>query len=207
MLPALLSGLLLGLAAGFSPGPLSVLVISSTLRHNLREGVKVALVPVLSDAPLVALSLYLLRSLEDHATLLGVISLAGAVVVLRLGLGSLRTTALVVGESAEAPRSLRQGFWVNLLSPHPYLFWFTVGAPQAVLLSQDGWSGGAGFIAGFYAGLVAAKISIALVCARAKSLLTGRYYAHVMRALGLLLLVFSLVLLKDALVLFGWLRP
>jgi len=204
MLPALISGVTLGLAAGFSPGPLSVLVIASTLGHGWREGVKVALVPALSDAPLVALSIFLLRGLEDHARLLGVVSLAGAVVVARLGLATLRVRELVLGGAAGAPRSLRQGLMVNLLSPHPYLFWFTVGAPQAVLLSAEGWGGGAAFIAGFYACLVGAKIALALVCARAKSFISGRAYAWIMRLLGLLLLFYSLVLVKDALVLFGW---
>ncbi|MFH1059678.1 MAG: LysE family transporter [Pseudomonadota bacterium] len=205
MLPALLSGALLGLAAGFSPGPLSVLVITCTLRHGLREGLKVALVPALSDAPLVALSVYMLSGLEDHARLLGAISLAGAVVVARLGLGTLRTRDMPLAETAETPRSLRQGLWVNLLSPHPYLFWFTVGAPQVVLFSTEGWGGGAAFIAGFYLCLVGSKLVMALVTARAKAFISGRAYAYVMRALGLLLMIFSLMLFKDALALFGWL--
>lgn len=205
MLPALISGVLLGLAAGFSPGPLSVLVITSTLRHGWREGLKVALVPALSDAPLVTISILALSSLEAHAGWLGLISLAGAAVVMHIGLSTLRTRAIAVDEPAEAPRSLRQGLMVNLLSPHPYLFWFTVGAPQVVLFSAGGWAAGAAFIAGFYACLVGAKVALALVCAQAKSFITGRAYAWIMRALGLLLMVYSLMLLKDALGLFGWL--
>jgi threonine/homoserine/homoserine lactone efflux protein len=39
------TGTLLGLAAGFAPGPLLVLVISETLKHNIKEGIKVSLAP------------------------------------------------------------------------------------------------------------------------------------------------------------------
>ena len=47
------SGILLGLSGGLSPGPLTALVISQTLRFGAREGMLVALAPILTDGPLV----------------------------------------------------------------------------------------------------------------------------------------------------------
>ena len=49
-------GTLFGLAAGFSPGPLTVLVIGETLRHGLRSGLQVAIAPVLTDIPVILLT-------------------------------------------------------------------------------------------------------------------------------------------------------
>src|SRR5690606_40679233 len=49
VLAALTSGLGMGLAAGVSPGPLLVLVVTSTLRGGLRNGIAVAAAPLLSD--------------------------------------------------------------------------------------------------------------------------------------------------------------
>jgi threonine/homoserine/homoserine lactone efflux protein len=37
MIEFLSAGMLLGLAAGFAPGPLLVLVISETLKHNIKR--------------------------------------------------------------------------------------------------------------------------------------------------------------------------
>jgi threonine/homoserine/homoserine lactone efflux protein len=54
-------GTLLGLAAGFSPGPLTVLVIGETLRHGLRSGLQVAIAPILTDIPVILLSRYVPR--------------------------------------------------------------------------------------------------------------------------------------------------
>ena len=48
------SGLILGLAAGVSPGPLLTLIVQQTVRHGVREGVKVAAVPLITDVPIVA---------------------------------------------------------------------------------------------------------------------------------------------------------
>lgn len=40
-------GSILGLSAGMSPGPLFALVISETIAHDIRAGIKVALVPTM----------------------------------------------------------------------------------------------------------------------------------------------------------------
>ena len=57
-------GMLLGLSAGFAPGPLLTLVISETLSHDVKSGVKVALSPVFTDLPIVIITLTLLAQLS-----------------------------------------------------------------------------------------------------------------------------------------------
>lgn len=44
-------GIALGLSAGLSPGPLQAIVISETLLKGKKEGIKVALAPLLTDLP------------------------------------------------------------------------------------------------------------------------------------------------------------
>ena len=50
------AGLVYGLSAGFSPGPLMALVISQTLKHGIREGAKVAVAPLITDLPIILLA-------------------------------------------------------------------------------------------------------------------------------------------------------
>lgn len=50
MLYFLTVGTVLGLSAGFAPGPLLALVISETLRHGIPAGVRVALAPIIVSA-------------------------------------------------------------------------------------------------------------------------------------------------------------
>jgi threonine/homoserine/homoserine lactone efflux protein len=45
----LLMGIVLGFAAGISPGPLMAMTISESLQHGSREGVKVAISPLVTD--------------------------------------------------------------------------------------------------------------------------------------------------------------
>ncbi|MEI6633029.1 MAG: hypothetical protein WCP22_04325 [Chlamydiota bacterium] len=53
-------GVVLGLSAGLSPGPLLALVVSQTLAHGVREGVKVAFVPLVTDLPVILIALFVL---------------------------------------------------------------------------------------------------------------------------------------------------
>lgn len=203
MLAAIISGTILGLAAGFSPGPLTVLVISITLSRSARDGLLVSLAPMLTDAPIILASLFLIGQAAALSAALGAISLAGAAFVLYLARGTWRAHAPTVIEGGVSASSLRQGFLVNLLSPNPYLFWLTVGAPQLLIHSGQGWPAAVGFLASFYVCLVGGKMLIAVVCGRARSLVTGRPYLYVMRFLAVMLVLFSLLLLKQGLGLLG----
>ena len=91
-------GTVFGLSGGFSPGPLLVLVISETLRHGLRVGIMVAITPLLTDFPVMVMAILLLNQLTHFDLLLGGISLAGAVFLLRIGWLSLKTAPIIPGD-------------------------------------------------------------------------------------------------------------
>jgi threonine/homoserine/homoserine lactone efflux protein len=133
MLAFLTSGVVLGLSAGFSPGPLFALVVSQAMRHGVREGMKTALAPLLTDTPVILLSVLVLTRISGYKSVLGGMSLVGAAVVAYLAYEGLRATGYEIAEGERgAPRSLAKGVLVNFLSPHPYLFWLTVGGPMVL---------------------------------------------------------------------------
>jgi threonine/homoserine/homoserine lactone efflux protein len=196
------AGAAFGLAAGLSPGPLLALVVSQTVRHGPREGLKVAVAPLITDAPIILATVFLLTRISSDA-LLGAIALAGGAFVAWLGVESIRTTRLETGGDGAPPRSWRQGAVVNALSPHPYLFWITVGAPILVSASSAGLAGPLAFLAGFYLCLVGSKVAIALAVGASRGALTGRAYPWIMRILGAILLVFAVLLVREGLILLG----
>ncbi len=199
MLTALTSGALLGACAGLAPGPLLALVLTQSLRHGPREGCKIALAPLLTDAPLIALAWVLAARLAQLRVWLGVVSLAGGVFVLYLAWESLGPAAPDAGAAAEPPRSWFKGILTNLLNPHPWLFWLTIGAASLARALAERWSSAVGFLFGFYLLLVGSKVVIALLAGRARDLLAGRPYRVVMRVLAVLLACFAVLLLRDGL--------
>jgi threonine/homoserine/homoserine lactone efflux protein len=135
-----------------------------------------------------------LRQLPGDA--LAALSGAGAVFVAWLA-----WDALHAEPAAEAPKGgdLRRAAIVNALSPHPWLFWLTVGGPLLVDAAADSAWPAAGFLAGFYAALVGAKIAVAVVvdAGRRRHPELGRMTAARVVA-AVLLAAVAAVLLYDA---------
>ncbi len=199
----LIAGMVLGLSAGFSPGPFLTLVILHSLAHGSREGVKVALAPLITDAPIVLLSIFVLARLAGFHLLLGGITLAGGLFLAYLAYESFRIRGFDLDTSCAKVQSLRKGVLVNLLNPHPYLFWLTVGSPIVI----KGWAespfNAAGFLTGFYGCLVGSKVLVAVSAGRSRHFFTGKPYVYVMRILGVLLSVFAVLLFWEALEFLG----
>ncbi len=202
MLEYLTTGVLLGLSAGLAPGPLLTLVITETLSHDLKAGATVALAPVITDLPIVLLTLWVLARLSHFTVILGLISMLGGLLVFQLGYEHLHRRAVPVNPRP-ASRSLRNGVWVNFLNPHPYLFWFGVGAPLTLKAMDHSMTAAAGFIGGFYVMLVGSKLMLALTVAKSRPFLNSRTYLYAIRGLGVSLCLFAAWLIWDGLALIG----
>jgi len=199
----LVSGIFLGFAAGVSPGPLLALVITETLMHSRKEGILVAIVPVVTDVPIIAVTMYILSQLSNSDTILGILSLAGAVFIGYIAYESIMTRDVNLGIHQVKPQSIRKGVITNFLSPHPYLFWMTIGAPTVLKAFQVNIASAVSFIAGFYVLLVGSKVLIALLVDRSKNFLKSRTYIYIIRATGIILLCFAVLFLKDGLRMLG----
>jgi threonine/homoserine/homoserine lactone efflux protein len=199
LLDALSKGTVLGLAAGFSPGPLTVLVIAETLRYGLRAGIKVSLAPVLTDLPIIALAVLLLNRLSSHPAVFGGIALLGAGFLAYLGLGSLRYRRIAIASSHPAPRALLRGVTANFLNPNPYIFWIGVGTPIFLNTLEHSWAAAVAFTAAFFVCIVGSKLLLARLVDRSRAFLSSRAYLWIMRVLGLLLLVYAFMFFKDGL--------
>ncbi|HOC55081.1 MAG TPA: LysE family translocator [Verrucomicrobiota bacterium] len=199
MILALASGAFLGVSCGLAPGPLLALVLTQTLRHGPREGCKIALSPLVTDAPIIIVTLVLAAKLAQLRPLLGMVSVAGGAFILYLAWETFSAVRQEAATSAEPPRSWFKGILTNLLSPHPWLFWLTVGAASLAKALAESWLAALVFLFGFYLLLVGAKVMIALLAARSRDLLAGRPYRVAMRILALLLGVFALLLFREGL--------
>jgi threonine/homoserine/homoserine lactone efflux protein len=199
MIALLAAGVTLGLSAGFSPGPLLALVVSQTIRHGFREGAKVAFAPVITDFPIIFLSTLLLANLSGTKSVLGLVSIVGGLFLVYLAVENVKTTGMEVTLDEGEPRSFLKGAMVNALSPHPYIFWMTVGGPLIMRGASENLLSPALFIASFLGCLVGSKMVLAVLVSRSRHFLTGKPYVYIMRFLGLALLLFAGVLFWDGL--------
>ena len=191
-----LQAIMLGLAAGLAPGPLLALVMAESLRGGAGSGVRVALAPLLTDAPIIALSWGLAGSLDAQSPWLAALSLGGALVVAQLAFAQWRAVLPEAG-SAAAGGVLRRAAAVNLLNPHPWLFWITFGGPLLAAASNASLWLAVAFLFVFYLLLVGSKVVLALLTARWGRGLTVIGYRRVCNVLGLFLIVFAIRLGWD----------
>jgi len=195
----LISGIIFGLTLGMSPGPLLTLVISETLKHDKKEGIKIAIAPILTDLPIVLITLLILSKLTNFDPILGSISILGAIFIGYLAYENISIKKIELDVSEAKLQSLKKGVIANFLNPHPYVFWFIIGAPTVLRAWDVSLFSAILFILGFYIFLVGSKISIAVIVEKSRSFLKSNIYVYTIRLLGIVLLIFSLMFLIDGL--------
>ncbi|MGD9145321.1 MAG: LysE family translocator [Anaerolineae bacterium] len=180
----------MGLSAGISPGPLLTLVITASLRSGLAGGLRVALAPLITDLPIIVLSVLLAGYLPPQA--FRWVGTVGGLVVIWIGIETIRSSRgsvlpRDVNTAADPRREMWRGVLVNALNPHPYLFWATVGGPALV----RGWRispwHAIAFLVAFYTLLIGSKVIVAWLVGRHGGALSLAWYRRVLVACGVLL--------------------
>ena len=203
MISFLTTGTILGLSAGFAPGPLLALVISETVEHGVKAGVKVALAPIITDLPIIIITLFILAKLSSFHSVLGIISIIGAIFILYMGIKNIRIKGVSLDINKSSPRSFQKGIIVNALSPHPYLLWFSVGGPTTLKAMEQSLPAAIAFVLSFYVLLVGSKMVLAFLVGKSRTFLLGNKYIFTMRLLGGILIILAGFLFQDGLHLLG----
>ena len=199
MISILITSLLLGLSAGLAPGPLLTLVITETLQQDVKAGIKVAMAPLITDLPIIVISLLLLAKLSNSNLILGIISIAGAIFVFYIAFETIISKGIEIKLERTKSQSLTKGILANALSPHPYLFWITVGSPIMTKAMEINTMAVVLFLLGFYVLLIGSKVVLAYLVGQSKGMFTGKVYIYTMRFLGLALGILAIFLLIDGL--------
>ncbi len=152
MLLYLLQGFSLGLPAAFMPGPLQAYLFSQTMKNGWRRTLPAALAPLLSDVPVIALTLLVTAQLPPAA--LRLVQIASGLFLFYLAWGAFQTWR-TYRPQAIAPDAGRQSVWqaalTNLLNPNPYLFWGLVGVNILRAAWEQAPASALAFLGGFYA--------------------------------------------------------
>jgi len=199
----LFSGIAFGLSAGLSPGPLLTLVISETLKHGIRSGIKVAIAPLLTDLPIVSMAVFLLSHLADVKPVIGAISRGGAAFLIYLGYESLVFKGVELDTAPVRPKSFQKGIAANFLNPSPYLFWISIGGPMMIKAMDISVMPTVWFIVGFYLLLVGSKVLLAVIVGKSRKFLKSSHYIYTVRLLGIVLVAFAVMFVRDGLKFMG----
>jgi threonine/homoserine/homoserine lactone efflux protein len=184
-----------GLAAGLRPGPLGIIVVQQTLSKGLPAGVRASLAPLITDGPIIIAALWLLTQFKSIDLFAAVLGLLGGLYVVWLAIKILRIKEISLAGKLQSQNSLLTAVKVNLLSPGPYIFWFTVGGSYIMRGSS---LERILFVATAIGTLIASKMLVALLAARFFSSLESRGYLLAMRLLAGTLIWFGFMSIVKA---------
>jgi threonine/homoserine/homoserine lactone efflux protein len=165
-------GLTLGVSAGATPGPFQAFLLARTLKNGWRRTLPVALAPLISDGPIVALVLIVLTRLPGW--FLQAMRIGGGLFLIYLAVMTYRTfRAMAVDaepEAGEAGQSLAEAALINALSPGPWLFWSTVNGPLLVQGWRESPSHAGAFLLAFYGFMIAMNGALIVLFGTARRL-------------------------------------
>jgi threonine/homoserine/homoserine lactone efflux protein len=165
MLGYILQGITYGFAAAVQPGPLQAYIILQALKNGWRRTIVYALVPLLSDLPIIALVVTVLALAP--LVWVSVLRLADGGFLLYLAFNAFRS-AWKPPQEADAPqtpeaRGLFQAVLINLLNPNPYLFWSLITGPILVAGWKESPANAVGMLAGFYVTMIIINAVLILI--------------------------------------------
>lgn len=170
----LAQGAALGFSAAVSPGPFQAFVLAQSLRHGALRTLPVALAPLASDGPIIALVLLVLT--RAPPLMLRGLQIAGGLLLLYLAWStfrSLRAPAAVGATPSEthAPaKAFARAVMVNALGPGPWVFWSVISGPILVGAWRQSPLQGLLFLAGFYLVLCGSNAALVFLFAGARRL-------------------------------------
>jgi threonine/homoserine/homoserine lactone efflux protein len=169
MLPFLIQGLALGLAAGAQPGPFQTFLISQTLSQGWRRAWISAFGPLVSDGPIVTLVLLVLSQIPDWFQ--RALQVAGGLFVLYLAWSAYNSWRVFTPDLDRTPQAGSQNLLhaglMNALSPGPYLFWSLVMGPLIVTAWRENPTNALSIGLGFYSAMVGLNMALVLIIGQA----------------------------------------
>lgn len=201
----LVIGVVLGLMAGFVPGPFSAYVAATAMDKGLTAGLRVALTPLLVETPVMLATALLLNEVSD--AVLRWVGIGGGVAILILAVQTFsradRTRAWNAADgSLEVARDVREDIVkltiTGLLSPSPWIFWTAVASPLLLAAWQLSPVYGTAFVGVFFASFVGSQMLIALGAVKGIRKLDPRWQAWLMRGVAAVLVVAGLALVWQS---------
>lgn len=196
---SILIGCALGLFAGIVPGPFLTLVAATALERGLGDGLKVALIPLATETPVLVASVFLLSQLPHEA--LRWIGMAGGALVLYIAWKVMRDARSAHPERGDVTpfrgHFLRVAL-VGLLAPAPWIFWFLIAGPLFLnRWNVSPWQGVL-FVLAFFCCFVGAMMMVAWGASKGREKLNLDWYRRTLRGAGVILALGGCVLIWQS---------
>jgi threonine/homoserine/homoserine lactone efflux protein len=162
----------------------------------------VALSPLITDLPIIVISLFVLQQVNDSA--IGFLSIVGALVLVYFAYESWiagktdpQSNINIDNSLGSTKTTLFKAILTNFINPSAWLFWMTAGGTLLTAGWNKGFWDAAGFLFGFYLLLVGSKAMLAWGLGTSRNKMPKWVYQLLVRIAAVLLLVLGLELIRS----------
>jgi threonine/homoserine/homoserine lactone efflux protein len=178
---AALAGVLLGLSLAAPPGPVMAIMANASMRGRVRESLLTALGAISADLTWLSLAvLGAIAFLSERPRVVGVLGLAGAVLLLWMAFGTWRAARAGLHASA-TPGSWKLGYLTVLTSPFSVAWWLANGT---ILYASWGLPGIVGLFLSLLGYSLAFTYAFRWLGSRVASAIVGVAYVSVLMLAG-----------------------
>ena len=168
----LIFGITYAFAAAVQPGPFQAYIISQTLSRGWKRTLPVAFAPLLSDVPIIVLTLLLLSQVRHG--FFHILYFAGGIFLLYLSSCSFRAWRNFSANNTVSVQSSQQTLInaavVNILNPNPYIGWSLIMGPLFLKGWREAPINGISLILAFYCTMIISSVGIIILFASARNL-------------------------------------
>lgn len=196
---SIVMGIGLGLVAGLIPGAFSTVVATTALERGMRPGVKVALIPLVTELLVMLVAVFVLTRLPVGT--FRWIGVAGGLLLIFMAFKVLRdareSDLLSAEDQTHGGHFLRVAVF-GLVSPGPWAFWFFVGGPLLLGRWRVSPLQGVLFLTAFMACFIGAMLALAWGVASGRRLLNQVWYRRILVGAGVILALAGIILVWQS---------
>lgn len=190
-----LSSFLIAISGAVMPGPVLTVTISESAKRGFMAGPMIVLGHGILELSLMILIIFGFANIVNRPGVIGVVALAGGVVLLGLSYGMLKDLKSLrldlTPDEKISGNPVIAGILTSLANPYWTIWWATIGVGYVVIAMKFGMMGVLFFFIGHIAADLAWYSGISFLVTRGKKYISDRIYRGIILVCALVLIFFA----------------
>ncbi len=190
-----LSSFLIAISGAVMPGPVLTVTISESAKRGFMAGPMIVLGHGILELSLMILIIFGFANIVNRPGVIGVVALAGGVVLLGLSYGMLKDLKSLrldlTPDEKISGNPVIAGILTSLANPYWTIWWATIGVGYVVIAMKFGMMGILFFFIGHIAADLAWYSGISFLVTRGKKYINDRIYRGIILVCALVLIFFA----------------
>jgi len=154
--------------------------------------------PLFTVLPIIAVFMFVLSKFSGCPVVIGAISMIGALFLAKTAYDLWNAPPIEIPTDSTNPGSIWRGVVTNILNPHPYLFWLTIGAPMILENGSSVFASTSVFVLTMFSAMIGTKLVIAWIAKEFRPMLRTAGYIWLLRISSIALIWIAITFVQES---------